>query len=60
MPPHDLVELLQRLHGEAERVLLESATERRSKEEDAETSELFQLGFDACEELLADLGPASR
>jgi hypothetical protein len=57
MPTHDLMELLQRLHGEAERVLLESVTERRSKEEDAETKELFQLGFDACEELLADLDP---
>jgi hypothetical protein len=57
MPTHDLMELLQRLHGEAERVLLESATECRSKEEDAETKELFQLGFDACEELLADLDP---
>ena len=57
MPAHDLMELLQRLHGEAERVLLESATERRSKDEDAETKELFQLGFDACEGLLADLDP---
>jgi hypothetical protein len=57
MPAHDLMELLQRLHGEAERVLLESITERESREEDAATNELFQLGYDACEELLADLDP---
>ena|SRR5215217_6522963 len=41
MPAHDLMELLQRLHGEAERVLLESITERESREEDAATNELF-------------------
>lgn len=57
MPPEDLMELLQRLHGEAERVLLESVTERESREEDAATNELFRLGFDTCEELLADLDP---
>ncbi|HEY2335484.1 MAG TPA: hypothetical protein VGH58_10830 [Solirubrobacterales bacterium] len=57
MPAHDLMELLQRLHGEAERVLLESITERESREEDAATNELFRLGYDACEELLADLDP---
>lgn len=44
MPPEDLMELLQRLHGEAERVLLESVTERESREEDAATNELFRLG----------------
>jgi len=59
MPAHDLMELLQRLHGEAERVLLESITERESREEDAVTNERFQLGYDACEELLADLDPRS-
>lgn len=57
MPAHDLMELLQRLHGEAERVLLESITERESREEDAATNERFRLGYDACEELLADLDP---
>ena len=59
MPAHDLMELLQRLHGEAERVLLESITERESREEDAATNERFRLGYDACEELLADLDPRS-
>lgn len=28
MPTHDLMEVLKRLHGEAEKVLLESGTER--------------------------------
>jgi hypothetical protein len=58
MPLVDLMELLQRLRGEAERVLLESVAERESRKEDTATNELFQLGFDACEELLTD--PNSR
>lgn len=55
MPPHDLIEALKRLHGEAERVLLESGTERESREADAEANARFQLGLDACEEVLVDL-----
>jgi hypothetical protein len=55
MPPHDLMEVLKRLHNEAEAVLLESGTERESREADAETNARFQLGFDACEEVLVDL-----
>jgi hypothetical protein len=55
MPTHDLMEVLKRLHGEAEKVLLESGTERESKEADAETDARFQLGLDACEEVLVDL-----
>lgn len=55
MPVHDLMEVLKRLHGEVERVLLESGTERESKEADAETDARFQLGLDACEEVLVDL-----
>jgi hypothetical protein len=57
MPMHDLMELLQRLHGEAERVLVQSGTGRRASEDDARTTERFQLGYDACEEVLADLDP---
>ena len=57
MPGHDLMELLQRLHGEAERVLLESITERESREEAPRPASCFQLGYDACEELLANLDP---
>lgn len=55
MPTHDLMEALKRLHGEAEKVLLESGTERESKEADAETDARFQLGLDACEEVLVEL-----
>lgn len=55
MPPHDLMEVLKRLHGEAEAVLLESGSERESREADAETSARFQLGLDACEEVIVDL-----
>jgi len=56
MPAHDLMEALKRLHDEAERVLLESSTERESKEADAETDARFQLGLDACEEVLVGRG----
>jgi hypothetical protein len=49
------MEVLKRLHDEAEQVLLESGTERESKEADAETNARFQLGLDTCEEVLVDL-----
>jgi hypothetical protein len=55
MPPHDLMEVLKRLHNEAEAVLLESGAERESREADAETNARFQLGLDACEEVIVDL-----
>ena len=55
LPPHDLMEALERLHGEAEAVLLEAGSERESREADAETNARFQLGLDACEEVLVDL-----
>jgi hypothetical protein len=55
MPTHDLMEVLKRLHGEAEKVLLESGSERESKEADGETDARFQLGLDTCEEVLVDL-----
>lgn len=52
MPVHDLMEVLKRLNDEAERVLRESPTERRSREEDEATNRRFQAGRDVCEELL--------
>lgn len=55
MPVHDLMEVLRRLHDEAEKVLLESGTERESREADAETDARLQLGLDACEKVLVDL-----
>jgi hypothetical protein len=59
MPPHDLMELLKRLHGEAEHVLSGSPTEREAEEDDAKTNERFQAGFNACEALLAALDPST-
>ena len=57
MPIHDLMELLQRLHGEAAQVLIESGAEAQASREDAETKRRFQLGHGACEKVLADLDP---
>ncbi len=57
MPMHDLMELLQRLHGEAAQVLIESGDEAQASREDAETKRRFQLGHGACEKVLADLDP---
>ena len=54
MPSHDLMELLQRLQGEAGMVLGGWAGEDR---EDIETKERFRRGYDACEKVLADLDP---
>ena len=60
MPPHDLMEALKRLHDEAATVLTESGSERESRKEDAETDARFQLGLDACEEVLVGLGQEGR
>ena len=57
MPSHDLMELLQRLHGEAVKVLVESGSEAQSSREDAETDRRFQLGYETCEKVLAELDP---
>ncbi len=55
MPAHDLMELLRRLQGEAANVLVESGAEGRSNREDAAADGRFQLGYDACQEALAEL-----
>ena len=55
MPIHDLMELLRRLQGEAQHVLLGSSAERQASEQDADTHRCLQLGYHACEALLADL-----
>ena len=60
MPALDLIALLDRLSDEAERVLLGAAAERESERADAATRARFQLGLDACEELLVDLDEAQR
>jgi hypothetical protein len=53
MPAHDLMELLQRLHGEAGMVLAGT----QESPEDAETNGRFQRGYEACEKVLAGLDP---
>jgi hypothetical protein len=53
MAPHDLMEALQRLHGEAGLVLAGAA----GSTEDAETNNRFQRGYEACEKVLANLDP---
>ena len=50
MPPHDLMEVLRRLHAEAATILAEA-----EGEEDADTNERFRLGAGACQQVLADL-----
>jgi hypothetical protein len=54
MPAHDLMEVLQRLHGEAGLVL---AGSEASSDEDAETNRRFRQGYEVCEKVLADLDP---
>jgi len=55
MPPLALTELLRRLYVEAEKVMVESGTEREASEDDIKTDRRFQVGHDACEKVLADL-----
>lgn len=57
MPAADLLELLTRLHGEAVKVLVESGSEAQSSREDAETDRRLQLGYEACNRLVAGLDP---
>ncbi|HEX4669300.1 MAG TPA: hypothetical protein VH275_04915 [Solirubrobacterales bacterium] len=54
MPEHDLMELLQRLQGEAGMLLGGWADEER---EDVESKERFRRAYDACKKVLADLDP---
>lgn len=53
MAAHDLMEVLQRLHGEAGIVLGDSEESR----EDAETKRRFRQGYVACEQMLAEIDP---
>lgn len=58
MPAHDLMELLKRLHGEAVKILVGSGgSEARSRRDDADTDRRFQLGYETCEKVLAELDP---
>jgi len=57
MPPHDLMEVLRRLQGDATRLLEESPTERRPREEDEATDDRIRVGLATCTRLLNDLDP---
>ncbi len=57
MPAHDLMELLKRLHGEAVKALVGPGSEAQSSREDADTDRRFQLGYETCERVLAELDP---
>jgi hypothetical protein len=52
MPPHDLMETLRRLQGEAGLVL----TGVEESSDDAETNQRFRRGYETCESVLAGLG----
>lgn len=55
MPARDLLEALRRLQGEAAEVLIEHGTEAESSRTDADTDRRFQIGHEACEQVLDDL-----
>lgn len=55
MQAPELAKALGRMHGEAERALAESPTERQSREEDEETDRRLLGGLDACEAILLAL-----
>jgi hypothetical protein len=57
IPPHDLMELLQRLRSDAERLIRGFPHERQSRDEDEMVNERFRVGRDACAALLTDLDP---
>jgi hypothetical protein len=53
MQPHDLMEVLERLRGEAGLVIGDTQESR----EDAETMQRFKQGYEACGQLLAAIDP---
>ena len=57
IPPHDLIELLRRLHGEAESVLEGSACARLLEKEEESAKQRYQRAKGTCEELIEQLDP---
>ncbi|HEX5610265.1 MAG TPA: hypothetical protein VFX45_09265 [Solirubrobacterales bacterium] len=57
MPPHDLIELLRRLHGEAGCVLEGSACARLLEKEEESAKQRYQRAKSTCEELIEQLDP---
>jgi hypothetical protein len=57
MPPHDLIELLRRLHGEAGCVLEGSACARLLEKEEESAKQRYKCAKSTCEELIEQLDP---
>lgn len=57
IPQHDLIELLRRLHGEAESVLEGSACARLLEKEEASAKQRYERAKGTCEELIEQLDP---
>lgn len=60
MPGGELIQVLKRLHEDAEAALSGSRQERRSREEDERTDRRLLLAMDACEKLLLALDEQAR
>ena len=56
MPPDELARALRRLRDEAAALLTGSASERESREAEAEIRVRFKRGIDACKEVLLGIG----
>ena len=59
MAPDRLRPMLLRLREEAAQVLIEHGTEAEASRRDAERNRRFQIGHEACGQVLADLDPRS-
>jgi hypothetical protein len=56
MPAHDLMELLKRLHDEALKILVGlGGSEAQSHRDDPDPDWRFQLGYENCQRVLAEL-----
>jgi hypothetical protein len=55
MPPHDLIELLRRLHGEAGCVLEGSACARLLEKEEESAKQRYERAKTTCEQLIEQL-----
>jgi hypothetical protein len=57
IPPHDLIELLRRLHGEAGCVLEGSACARLLEKEEESAKQRYERAKTTCEQLIEQLDP---
>jgi hypothetical protein len=58
IPPHDQIELLRRLHGEAESVLEGSACARLLEKEEESAKQRYERAKTTCEQLIEQLDPS--